>query len=178
MPEFHGSKTEHNLKTAFAGESQARNKYNFFGDTARKEGYEQIGWIFDDTADNEREHAEIFYNFLGGIGNTAANLEAAAKGEHEEWTKLYPHFAKVASREGFLEVADAFGEIATIERSHERRYNRLSYNLAHGRVFWRPHKVLWHCRNCGFLVRSQQAPDPCPVCGFPQAFYELKPRNY
>ncbi len=178
MPELQGSKTESNLKTAFAGESQARNKYGFFSDTARKEGYEQIGWIFDDTANNEREHAEIFFSFLGGIGDTAANLRVAARGEHDEWTRIYPGFAETARREGFLEVADAFEEITTIERSHERRYDRLGYNLTHGLVFRRPRKVVWHCRNCGFLTRSDRAPDPCPVCGFPQAFFELKPHNY
>lgn len=176
-----GSRTEANLKAAFAGESQARNKYTYFARAARKEGYEQIATIFQETADNEKEHAKVIFKFLSGIGDTAANLKAAAEGEHYEWASMYKDFARVAEEEGFTEIAAFFRKVAEVEAEHERRYLALLANLEAGRVFARPGatgEVKWHCRNCGYIHTGPQAPEKCPVCSHPQAFFELKCENY
>ncbi len=181
-----GTKTEQNLLKAFAGESQARNRYTFFASVAKKAGYEQIAAIFEETAANEKEHAEIFFKYLEGgpaeitatypagkIGDTAENLLAAADGEKEEWSELYPDFAEVAEKEGFKDVAESFREIAEVEEAHEKRYRKLLDNVEKGRVFKRSKKVLWHCRNCGYIHEGTTAPDECPACKHPQAYYEL-----
>jgi rubrerythrin len=181
-----GTKTEQNLLKAFAGESQARNRYTFFASVARKEGFEQIGAIFDETAANEKEHAEVFFKYLEGgpvevtavfpagkIGTTAENLAAAAAGEKEEWTLLYPDFAEVAKEEGFADVAVSFQEILEVEERHEQRYLKLLDNVKSDRVFKRDRPVLWHCRNCGYIHEGPEAPELCPACEHPQAYYEL-----
>jgi rubrerythrin len=181
-----GTKTEQNLLKAFAGESQARNRYTYFASVAKKAGYEQISAIFTETADNEREHAEVFFKYLeggpleitsvypaGAIGTTMENLEAAAAGEKEEWTMLYPDFAAVADEEGFADIATSFREIAEVEEQHELRYRKLLGNLVSGRVFKRDETVRWHCRNCGYIHEGNTAPDECPACKHPQAYYEL-----
>jgi rubrerythrin len=181
-----GSKTEQNLLKAFAGESQARNRYTFFAGVARKEGYEQIAAIFEDTAANEKEHAEVFFKHLEGgpveitasypagkIGTTAEHLLAAADGEREEWGELYPDFATTAEQEGFAEVATSFREIADVEAGHEARYRKLLDNVKKNRVFTREAPVTWRCRNCGYMHEGEEAPDVCPACSHPQAYYEL-----
>jgi len=191
MASIKGTQTEKNLLAAFAGESQARNRYTYFASVARKAGYEQIAAIFLETAENEREHAKVFFEFLEGgeveitaafpagvIGDTAANLEAAAAGEHKEWGELYPRFAEVARQEGFEAVATAFTEIGEVEEQHERRYRILLENVREGKVFKRDTVVRWRCRNCGYVHEGKEAPEVCPACRHPQAYYELAAENY
>ncbi|TET79594.1 MAG: rubrerythrin family protein [Candidatus Cloacimonadota bacterium] len=181
-----GSKTEKNLLTAFAGESQARNRYTYFASKARKEGYEQIAAIFLETADNEKEHAEREFKFLQGgevevsssfpagvIGDTKANLKAAAAGEHYEWTQMYPEFAKIAKEEGFVEIADVFRSIAEAEKAHEARYSAFLKNIEEGKVFKKDKVIKWKCRNCGYIHEGNEAPKECPACAHPQSYYEL-----
>jgi len=186
-----GTKTEQNLLKAFAGESQARNRYEFFAKVASKEGYEQIGSIFQETANQEKEHAKRFFKFLEGgmveitasypagiIGTTKENLKAAAEGEHEEWTMLYLKFAEMAKEEGFPEVSTAFKLIAKIEAEHEKRFMKLLQNISEDAVFIKKGKVLWKCRNCGFVYEWEKAPEICPACQHPRSFFELKEDNY
>jgi rubrerythrin len=191
MPTLKGSKTEHNLLAAFAGESQARNRYSFAASIARKEGYEQISSIFLETADNEKEHAKLFFNQLQGgeatitagypagvFGDTLAQLKAAAAGENFEWTTLYTGFADDAHQEGFKDVAETFKQVGLVEQWHERRYNKLIETVKNKAVFKKPQKVLWRCRNCGRVVEALEAPTKCPTCQHPQAFFELLAENY
>ena len=173
-----GSKTEQNLWTAFAGESQARNKYNYFASVAKKEGYEQISAIFAKTAENEKEHAKMWFKALGELGNTAENLLHAAEGENYEWTDMYATFAKEAEEEGFVELAAKFRMVAEIEKSHEERYRKLLNNVEVQEVFKKSEITMWECRNCGHLVMGKQAPDLCPVCAHPQAYFEVRAENY
>lgn len=186
-----GSQTEKNLLKAFAGESQARNRYTYFASVARKAGFEQISAIFLETADNEKEHAKVFFNHLEGgeavieaaypagkIGNTSENLLAAAEGEKLEWGTLYPEFEKVARKEGFPKVADSFKEIAEVEEKHEKRYRRLLENVRSGNVFRKGMVMKWKCRNCGYVHEGKEAPKECPACKHPQAFYEILAENY
>lgn len=179
MKELKGSKTEANLMAAFAGESQARNKYTYFASKAKKEGYVQIAAIFEETANNEKEHAKIWYKLLnGGIGSTAENLEDAANGENYEWTDMYAGFAKEAREEGFDEIADLFEGVAAIEKEHEERYRKLLANVSEGLVFSRDGEKIWQCANCGHIVIGKQAPEVCPVCAHPQAYFQIKAENY
>lgn len=178
MPELKGSKTEKNLWEAYSGESQARTKYTLFASVAKKEGFEQIAAIFEETSLNEKEHAKLHFKALGQLGNTAANLKAAAGGEHYEWTEMYPRMAKEAREEGFEDLAKMFENIATVEKEHEKRYLTFLKNVEEGRVFKRDGKVFWHCRNCGAIIESTTAPKICPVCDHPQAHFELNPENY
>ena len=178
--ELKGSKTEQNLMTAFAGESQARNKYTYFASKAKKEGYEQIAAIFQETADNEKEHAKMWFKLLNGgeIGTTAENLKAAADGENYEWTDMYAEFAKTAKEEGFDRIAYLFGEVAKIEKEHEERYLKLLENVKDGKVFEAGEVKIWKCRNCGHICIGKEAPKVCPVCEHPQSFFEIKAENY
>jgi rubrerythrin len=176
--ELKGSKTEANLMAAFAGESQARNKYTYFASQAKKEGYEQIAAIFQETADNEKEHAKLWFKELGGIGNTAENLQAAADGENYEWTDMYAGFAKTAKEEGFDRIAYLFESVAKIEKEHEERYKKLLENVKDGKVFEAGEVKIWKCRNCGHIVVGTKAPEVCPVCNHPKAFFEIKAENY
>ena len=176
--ELKGSKTEANLMTAFAGESQARNKYTYFASKAKKEGYEQIAALFLETADNEKEHAKLWFKYLGGIGTTAENLKAAAAGENFEWTDMYKTFAEEAREEGFLEIALRFEGVAKIEAEHEERYKKLLANLESGEVFSAGSVKIWKCRNCGHIHVGESAPLVCPVCSHPQAYFELQAKNY
>ncbi len=178
--EFKGSQTEKNLMTAFAGESQARNKYTFFASKAKKEGYEQIAAIFLETADNEKEHAKLWFKYLNGgdVPTTAENLEAAAAGENYEWTDMYKEFEKVAREEGFIEIANKFKMVGAIEKEHEERYKKLLANVKEGVVFVSKDVAVWKCRNCGHIVVGKFAPEVCPVCGHPKAFFELRAKNY
>jgi len=176
--ELKGSKTEANLWTAFAGESQARNKYTYFASQAKKDGYEQISAIFQETADNEKEHAKLWFKALGGIGSTADNLAAAAAGEHYEWTDMYAQMAKTAEEEGFLALAAQFEGVAKIEKTHEERYLKLLDNLKKGEVFHKGEKVMWFCRNCGHVEIAENAPAVCPVCKHPQSYFQVKATNY
>ena len=176
--ELKGSRTEANLWKAFAGESQARNKYTYFATQARAEGYEQIAAIFEETALNEKEHAKLWFKELGGIGTTMENLIAAAEGEHEEWTDMYKEMAEVAREEGFHRIADLFASVGKIEKSHEDRYIKLVENLDNGEVFKKVEVKVWYCRNCGHLEYGLEAPQECPVCGHPQAFFEVRAENY
>jgi rubrerythrin len=191
MASLKGSKTEKNLLKSFAGESQARNRYTFFASVARKEGYVQIQRIFEETAANEKEHAEVFFKHLEGgeveitaaypagkIGTTEENLLAAAEGELMEWGTLYPDFAKVAREEGFLDVEESFTEIAEVEEAHEKRYRKLLENVKNGTVFKRDEEVEWHCLNCGYIHHGKEAPEVCPACDHPQSYYELHRPNY
>jgi rubrerythrin len=191
MKSIKGSKTEQNLLKAFAGESQARMRYDYFAKQAKKEGLEQIAAIFDETALNEREHAKRFFKFLEGgaveitatypagiIGTTLENLKGAAEGENEEWTELYPEFARIADEEGYKEVASAFKLIAKVEKAHEERYRTLYTNLDEGKVFERDGKIVWKCRNCGYLHEGTKAPLNCPACLHPQSYFEIKETNY
>ena len=176
--ELKGSKTEANLWTAFAGESQARNKYTYFASQAKKDGYEQISAIFQETADNEKEHAKLWFKALGGIGSTTDNLAAAAAGEHYEWTDMYAQMAKTAEEEGFLALAAQFEGVAKIEKTHEERYLKLLDNLKKGEVFHKGEKVMWFCRNCGHVEIAENAPAVCPVCKHPQSYFQVKATNY
>ena len=173
-----GTKTEQNLMTAFAGESQARNKYTYFASVAKKEGYEQIAAIFQETADNEKEHAKLWFKALGGLGDTAANLLAAAEGENYEWTDMYATFAKEAEEEGFTALARQFRAVAAIEKAHEERYRALLKNVEMQQVFAKSEMTMWECRNCGHLVMGQKAPELCPVCAHPKSFFEVRKENY
>ena len=175
---YAGTKTEQNLLTAFAGESQARNKYDYFASKAKKEGYEQIAELFSKTALNEKEHAKLWFKELEGIGDTAANLSAAADGENFEWTDMYAGFAKVADEEGFPELAEKFRGVAAIEKSHEERYRALLRNVETAKVFERCEVKVWECRNCGHIVVGSKAPEECPVCAHPKAYFELRVENY
>ena len=176
--ELKGSKTEQNLMTAFAGESQARNKYTYFASVAKKEGYEQIAAIFQATADNEKEHAKMWFKELKGIGNTAENLKAAAEGENYEWTDMYAEFAKVAEEEGFKELAYKFRAVAAIEKTHEERYRALLNNVEMNTVFEKAGEAMWECRNCGHIVVGKRAPEVCPVCAHPKSYFEIRKENY
>jgi rubrerythrin len=169
--ELKGSQTEKNLQTAFAGESQARNKYTYFANVAKKEGFMQFYRIFNETADNEKEHAEIWFRHLGGIGTTADNLAAAAAGEHYEWTEMYKGFAEVAEKEGFTLIANQFKNVAKIEKTHEERYQKLLDNLKTNHVFISEDVQIWKCANCGFITVGKEAPKICPVCSHPQAYF-------
>jgi rubrerythrin len=191
MESIKGTQTEKNLLKAFAGESQARMRYDYYAKQAKKEGLEQISAIFAETAENERSHAKQFFRFLEGgmveitasypagtIGNTMENLKAAAEGENEEWTELYPHFAEVAESEGFKKIASIFRIIAKIEKAHEKRYLKLYENLESGQVFERNEKVVWKCRVCGYLHEANKPPKNCPACNHPQAYFEMEALNY
>jgi rubrerythrin len=178
MRELKGSQTEKNLQEAFAGESQARNKYTYFASVAKKEGYEQIAAFFMETAEQAKEHAKIHLKALGGIGSTAANLKAAAGGENGEGTSMYPRMAKEAREEGFDEIARVFDGVARVEKEHEARYRRLLQNVESGTVFKRDAKVKWVCRNCGFAVETGKAPEKCPVCQHPQAYFQMVADNF
>lgn len=176
--ELKGSKTEANLMAAFGGESQARNKYTFYAGVAKSEGYEQIAAFFQKTADNEKEHAEIWFKALEGIGDTSANLLAGIAGENYEWTVMYDQFAKDAEEEGFMELAAKFRMVGAVEKSHEERYQRLLENIRSGKVFSREGEVMWECRNCGHLHFGREAPQLCPVCEHLQSFFQVKEENY
>ncbi len=191
MKSIKGTETEKNLLKSFAGESQARNRYTFFASAAKKEGYVQIQKVFLETAENEKEHAKIFFKFLEGgdleiqatypagkIGTTEENLEGAANGEHEEWDILYKEFEDTARQEGFPEIAFKFKEIAEVEEEHEKRYRALVKNIREGTVFRKNDKVKWHCLNCGYVHLGNEAPEMCPACDHPQAYYEVLPENY
>ena len=191
MKSLKGTKTEENLLKSFAGESQARMRYDYFSKQAKKEGLEQIAAIFSETALNEKEHAKRFFKFLEGgvveitasypagkIATTMENLKAAAEGENEEWTELYPEFAKIAEEEGFMEVAVAYRKIAEVEKAHEERYLKLYKNLDEGKVFEKDGKIVWKCRNCGYLHEGEKAPELCPACLHPKAYFEIKEVNY
>ncbi len=186
-----GTRTEQNLLKSFAGESQARSRYTFFASVAKKEGYEQIAAVFMETAEQEKEHAKRFFKFMEGgaveitcsfpagiISTTKENLEAAAAGENEEWAEMYPEFAKIADEEGFTEIATAFRMIAKVEAEHEKRYRALLARVEAGKVFERDEEILWQCRNCGFVISSKNAPQKCPACLHPQAFFEPMKQNY
>ena len=177
--ELKGSKTEANLKAAFAGESQARNKYTFFASKAKSEGYEQISALFTETAGNEKEHAELWYKLLeNGIHDTATNLKDAAAGENYEWTDMYAGFAKTAKEEGFTEIARQFGKVAEVEKVHEERYLALLKNVTENTVFEKGETVQWKCRNCGYIHTGKSAPTVCPTCAHPQSYFELLAENY
>lgn len=174
-----GSKTEKNLATAFAGESQARNKYTYFASKAKKDGYEQIAEIFTETANNEKEHAKMWYKILaGGIGTTEENLLSAAEGENYEWTEMYAQFAQEAREEGFTEIAYQFDSVAAIEKAHEERFRKLLTNVKEGLVFSREGDMIWECGNCGHIHFGKKAPQICPVCKHPQAYFKIKAQNY
>ena len=175
---YAGTQTEKNLMAAFAGESEARNKYTYFASKAKKEGYEQISALFTKTAENEKEHAKMWFKLLGELGNTAENLKAAAEGENYEWTEMYPTFAKEAHEEGFEHIAYLFEEVAKIEKEHEERYRKLLANIDTGIVFSRDNEMIWQCKNCGHICIGKQAPEVCPVCNHPQAYFQIKPENY
>ena len=191
MPNLKGTQTEKNLLKSFAGESQATNRYLMFAKTAKKEGYEQIASIFEIIAKQEIEHAKRFFRLLeggnveitatypaGSVGTTADNLKAAANGEHEEWNEAYPEFAKIATAEGFTDIAQVFKAIADAEQGHENKFRKLLSNLEKGEVFSKSQKIKWHCRNCGMIVESGQAPEKCPACLHPQSYFEVNPDNY
>lgn len=186
-----GTQTEQNLLKAFAGESQARNRYTYFSSAAKKEGYEQLAAIFLETAENEKEHAKVFFKYLEGgdleitaaypagiIKDTRENLDHAAAGENLEWTSLYADFEKIAKEEGFPEIAESFSQIAKVEKFHESRYRRLSSNIQKETVFKKKSKVVWHCRNCGYIYEGAEAPNKCPACKHPQSYYEILAENY
>ena len=175
---YAGTQTEKNLEAAFAGESQARNKYTYFASVAKKEGYEQISALFLKTAENEKEHAKMWFKELKGIGNTAENLKAAADGENYEWTDMYDEFAKTADKEGFPELAEKFRAVAAIEKAHEERYRKLLQNVETAQVFEKSEVKVWECRNCGHIVVGTNAPDVCPVCAHPQSYFEVREENY
>ena len=176
--ELKGSKTEANLRAAFSGESEARNKYTYFASVAKKEGYEQIAAIFLETAENEKEHAKLHFKYLEGIGDTKSNLADAAAGENYEWSEMYPKFAKEAEEEGFLEIAATFRGIAEVEKHHEERYKKLLENVNEGEVFKKGSIVVWNCRNCGHIHVGLEAPTICPVCKHAQSYFEVNAENY
>ena len=178
MSKYSGTKTEKNLEAAFAGESLARNKYTYFASVAKKEGYEQISALFLKTAENEKEHAKMWFKELNGIGDTAKNLEAAADGENYEWTDMYDTFAKEAEEEGFTELARKFRLVAAIEKHHEERYRALLKNIEMAQVFEKSEVKVWECRNCGHIVVGTKAPELCPTCAHPQAYFEVLAENY
>lgn len=179
MKDLKGTKTEQNLMTAFAGESQARNKYTYYASKAKKDGYEQIAAIFEETANNEKEHAKMWFKLLhGGIPDTVANLADAAAGENYEWTDMYATFAKEAEEEGFDEIARQFKGVAAIEKTHEERYRKLLANIDGGIVFSRDGDAVWECRNCGHIHIGKTAPEVCPVCAHPKAYFQLRKENY
>ncbi len=173
-----GSKTEQNLRDAFAGESQARNKYTYFASVAKKEGYQQISAIFEETAANEKEHAKMWFKALGALGNTPENLLSAAEGENYEWTDMYAQFAKDAEEEGFFDLAEKFRKVGEIEKAHEERYRALLKNIEMQQVFEKSEETMWECRNCGHLVMGKKAPEICPVCAHPQSYFEVRKENY
>ena len=175
---FEGTKTQQNLLAAFAGESQARNKYTYFASVAKKEGYEQIAAIFEQTANNDKEHAKLWFKALELLGNTSQNLLAAAEGENYEWTDMYKTFAEDAEAEGFKELAAQFRMVAEIEKSHEERYRALLNNVEMQKVFEKAEEAIWECRNCGHLVMGKKAPQICPVCKHPQSYFEIRKENY
>ena len=175
---YAGTQTEKNLMEAFSGESQARNKYTYFASKAKKEGFEQISSLFLKTADNEKEHAKMWFKELEGIGNTADNLAAAAEGENYDWTDMYDGFAKTAEAEGFPELAEKFRMVAAIEKAHEERYRALLHNVEAQEVFAKSEVKVWECRNCGHIVVGEKAPEVCPVCAHPQAYFEVHAENY
>jgi len=176
--ELKGSKTEKNLMEAFSGESQATNKYTYFAKAAKKEGYEQIAAIFEETSGNEREHAKLIFKFLKGIGNTEENLKACISGENHEWTSMYKEFEAAAKEEGFTEIATFFKNVATVEKEHEERYAKLLENLQGDKIFVRDEKTAWKCRNCGHIHYGSEAPETCPTCKHPQAYFEIAADNY
>ena len=176
--ELKGSKTEQNLLTAFAGESQARNKYTYFASVAKKEGFEQIADIFEKTANNEKEHAKMWFKELNELGNTMQNLASASDGENYEWTDMYKDFAETAEKEGFKELAEKFRAVAEIEKHHEERYRKLLSNIETKQVFEKSTVKVWECRNCGHIVVGTKAPDICPVCAHPQSYFEVRSENY
>ena len=178
MADFTESKTYSNLAYAFAGESQARNKYTYFASVARKEGYEQIAAIFLETAENEKEHAKLWFKAMGLLGNTTDNLAAAAAGEHEEWTQMYRNFSEVAAQEGYLELSRQLARVAEVEKRHEKRYRKLLENIENGEVWERTGPHRWQCRNCGYVYIGEKAPEVCPACQHPKAFFELEAENY
>jgi rubrerythrin len=180
MTHLNGSKTEANLQTAFAGESQARNKYSYYASAAEKEGYHQIATLFQETADNEKEHAKIWFKILHGeqVPDTVTNLKDAADGEHDEWTDMYAGFAKTAQEEGFTKIAALFEMVAAIEKEHEARYRKLLANIGDGLVFSRAGDMIWQCANCGHIVIGKKAPALCPVCAHPKAYFQIKAENY
>ena len=178
MKELKGTRTEQNLREAFAGESQARNKYTYFASKAKKEGFVQIAKLFEEAAANEKEHAEIWFKLLGGIGTTAENLAAAAAGENYEWTDMYASFAATAREEGFEDIALLFEQVGRIEKEHEERYRKLLSNVEGGLVFSRDGDMIWQCSNCGHIHVGRQAPEICPVCAHAQGYFELKSENY
>ena len=178
MKELKGTKTEANLQTAFAGESQAATKYGYYASAAKKDGYNQISAIFEETAGNEKEHAKIWFKELNGIGDTPANLKSAAEGENYEWTDMYVGFAKTAEEEDFPELAEKFRMVAAIEKHHEERYRALLKNIEMAEVFAKSEVKVWECRNCGHIVVGTNAPEVCPVCAHPQAYFEIKAENY
>ena len=178
MGELKGTKTYNNLMEAFAGESQARNKYTYYASQAQKDGFRQIANIFTETAGNEKEHAELWFKLFHGVGTTAENLLDAAAGEHEEWTEMYKRMAEEARAEGFDDIALQFENVAKIEKAHEERYLKLKSNIDNGRVFERPENVMWKCSNCGFKYSSQKAVDTCPACKHPQAYFEIDVEAY
>lgn len=178
MKKYKGTQTELNLMAAFAGESQARNKYTYFASKAKKDGFEQIAELFLKTADNEKEHAKMWFKELNGIGSTAENLEAAADGENYEWTDMYENFAVTADEEGFHELAEKFRMVAMIEKKHEERYRSLLANVKAMEVFQKSGIVIWECRNCGHVVVGEKAPEVCPVCAHPQSYFEVRAENY
>ena len=175
---YSGTQTEKNLEAAFAGESQARNKYTYFASKAKKEGFEQIAALFLETADNEKEHAKLWFKELNGIGDTAENLAAAAAGENYEWTDMYEGFARTADEEGFTELAAKFRAVAAIEKRHEERYRALLHNVETAEVFKRSEVKVWECRNCGHIVVGTEAPKVCPVCAHPQSYFEIHKENF
>lgn len=178
MSKYEGTKTEKNLRAAFSGESEARNKYTYFASVAKKEGYEQISALFLKTAENEKEHAKMWFKELEGLGDTAANLLNAAEGENYEWTDMYEGFAKTAEEEGFTELAKKFRMVAAIEKHHEERYRALLHNVETAAVFEKSEVKVWECRNCGYIMVGTKAPEVCPVCAHPQSFFEISAENY
>ena len=178
MKELKGSKTEQNLMAAFAGESMATNKYAYYASKAKREGFQQIAAIFEETSRNEREHAKMWFKLFAGIGETGSNLADAAHGENDEWTSMYPEFARIAREEGFDAIAALFEGVAAVEKEHEERYRALLKNVEEGRVFVKDGEVYWQCLNCGAIVKASEAPEVCPVCAHPQGYFQIKPENY
>ena len=178
MSKYDGTKTQKNLMAAFSGESEARNKYTYFASVAKKEGYEQISALFQKTADNEKEHAKMWFKELNGIGDTKENLKSAADGEHYEWVDMYEGFAKDAEEEGFLDLAHKFRLVAQVEKAHEERYLKLLNNVEMQKVFEKSEEIMWECRNCGHLVIGKKAPEICPTCNHPQSYFEVRCENY